>query len=41
MAGQSGAMSRDATLNPQMNNWNHVWIKYCDGNSFTGNSEKP
>jgi hypothetical protein len=34
-------MSRDATLNPQMNNWNHVWIKYCDGNSFTGNSEKP
>ena len=38
MAGQSGAMSRDATLNPQMHNWNHVWIKYCDGNSFTGDN---
>jgi hypothetical protein len=21
-----------------MHNWNHVWIKYCDGNSFTGNN---
>jgi hypothetical protein len=39
MAGQSGAMSRDQALNPQMYNWNHVWIKYCDGNSFTGDNE--
>lgn len=39
MAGQSGAMSRDQSLNPQMHNWNHVWIKYCDGNSFTGDNE--
>ena len=21
-----------------MHNWNHVWLKYCDGNSFTGDN---
>ena len=21
-----------------MHDWNHVWIKYCDGNSFTGDN---
>ena len=36
MAGQSGAMRRDPISNPQMHDWNHVWIMYCDGNSFTG-----
>ena len=36
MEGQSGAMVRNSTTNPQMHDWNHVWIKYCDGNSFTG-----
>lgn len=39
MAGQSGAMNCDAEVNPQMHNWNHVWIKYCDGNSFSGDNE--
>lgn len=39
MAGQSGAMNCDAKVNPQMHNWNHVWIKYCDGNSFSGDNE--
>ena len=38
MAGQSGAMSRDAQKNPMMFTWNHVHIRYCDGNSFTGNN---
>ena len=36
MNGQSGAMRRDTAANPQMHDWNHVLIKYCDGNSFTG-----
>lgn len=38
MQSQSGAMVRNSDSNPQMHNWNHVWIKYCDGNSFTGNN---
>lgn len=28
----------DETVNPMFHNWNMVYIRYCDGTSFTGYS---
>ena len=30
--------STDAKQNPLMYNWNVVYLRYCDGNSFTGSN---
>ena len=29
-------MSTDALLSPGFSDWNSVFVKYCDGSSFTG-----
>lgn len=29
--------SRDAQKNPLLHDWNHVYVRYCDGGYFTGN----
>jgi hypothetical protein len=31
-----GIISDDPTINPDFAAWNHVFIGYCDGGSFTG-----
>merc|ERR1712166_141361 len=33
-----GYFSTDASQNPLMYNWNHVFMRYCDGGSFSGNN---
>ena len=33
-----GFFSMDPSFNPLMYNWNMVYFKYCDGNSFSGNN---
>ncbi|KAG0491640.1 hypothetical protein HPP92_005038 [Vanilla planifolia] len=35
----SGILSDDPNMNPDFFNWNRVKIRYCDGASFTGDSE--
>ncbi|XP_037436333.1 pectin acetylesterase 9-like isoform X1 [Triticum dicoccoides] len=35
----SGLLSNDPAMNPDFYNWNRVKMRYCDGGSFTGNSE--
>ncbi len=32
-------MSTDALLSPGFSDWNSVFVKYCDGSSFTGANE--
>jgi len=34
-----GYFSSDPTINPQMYNWNMVYLMYCDGGSFSGNNQ--
>jgi len=34
-----GYFSTNPTANPLMYNWNSVYLKYCDGGSFSGNNE--
>lgn len=34
-----GYFSTDPKQNPLMYNWNHVYMRYCDGASFSGNNE--
>jgi STAM-binding protein len=34
-------LSNDPSVNPQFANWNMVWMKYCDGNSFAGALSTP
>nr|GMD40961.1 pectin acetylesterase 8-like [Ipomoea batatas] len=36
----SGILSNNPEQNPDFYNWNKVMIRYCDGSSFTGNSQK-
>jgi hypothetical protein len=31
--------SLDPVWNPMMANWNKVFLRYCDGGSFSGNNE--
>ena len=33
-------MSTNQTLNPTMYDWNHVYIEYCDGGSFSGDQQE-
>lgn len=33
-----GYLSQDPDANPMMYNWNSVYLKYCDGGSFSGNN---
>ena len=33
-----GYFSTDASVNPQMHNWNAVFLRYCDGGSFSGSN---
>ena len=35
----SGMLSADASANPVFHNWTLVYVPYCDGASFTGDSE--
>lgn len=35
-----GYFSTDPTQNPLMYNWNKVFMRYCDGGSFSGNNDK-
>lgn len=34
-------LSDDPRANPTLYNWNVVWVKTCDGGSWTGNREQP
>ena len=36
-----GMMRRDCERNPEFCNYNHVYLTYCDGNSFAGNLDAP
>eukprot|EP00929_Paragymnodinium_shiwhaense_P009220 TRINITY_DN113303_c0_g1_i1.p1 TRINITY_DN113303_c0_g1~~TRINITY_DN113303_c0_g1_i1.p1 ORF type:complete len:464 (-),score=47.79 TRINITY_DN113303_c0_g1_i1:219-1436(-) len=36
-----GLLSSDCSLNPDFCNFNRVELRYCDGNSFSGNREEP
>ena len=33
-----GYFSSDPAVNPLMYNWNKVYMRYCDGNSFSGSN---
>jgi len=35
----NGYMSTDQNTNPLSYNWNTIYVKYCDGASFSGNNE--
>uniref|UniRef100_A0A164XA53 Pectin acetylesterase n=1 Tax=Daucus carota subsp. sativus TaxID=79200 RepID=A0A164XA53_DAUCS len=37
----TGLLSDNQQLNPYFYNWNRVFVRYCDGGSFTGNSFDP
>uniref|UniRef100_A0A166G385 Pectin acetylesterase n=1 Tax=Daucus carota subsp. sativus TaxID=79200 RepID=A0A166G385_DAUCS len=37
----TGVVADHPELNPYFYNWNRVFVKYCDGASFTGNSIDP
>ena len=39
--GDNGMISDDATINPDMYNWNKVFINYCDGGSYSGSKVEP
>jgi len=39
MNNDGGYFSESASNNPLMYNWNAVYLKYCDGGSFSGNNE--
>lgn len=34
-----GYFSQDPAINPMMASWNTVYMKYCDGASFSGNND--
>ncbi|KAJ9466999.1 Pectin acetylesterase 8 [Diplonema papillatum] len=36
-----GLMSSNCSVSPVFCNYNHVKMKYCDGNSFAGNADEP
>ncbi|WMV43124.1 hypothetical protein MTR67_036509 [Solanum verrucosum] len=35
----SGMLSNEQKFNPEIYNWNRVFVRYCDGGSFTGDVE--
>ena len=34
-------LSRNATINPSFHNWTMVYLRYCDGSSFSGLATSP
>lgn len=38
---QATYFSTDRTVNPQMYNWNSAFLRYCDGQSFSGANHTP
>ena len=36
-----GPLENDCVKNPELCTYNHVLLKYCDGNSFSGNRDAP
>eukprot|EP00659_Diplonema_papillatum_P010689 gene10689-16445_t len=36
-----GMISQNCTVNPTFCNFNIAYLRYCDGNSFSGNADKP
>lgn len=38
---EPGIFTRDPDANPTAHNWNHVYLPYCDGASFSGNLDQP
>ncbi|CAH9099723.1 unnamed protein product [Cuscuta epithymum] len=36
---EASLLSNDSQENPKFYNWNRVYVPYCDGSSFTGNTE--
>jgi hypothetical protein len=36
-----GILSNSEQVNPDFFNWNRVFVRYCDGGSFSGNSSLP
>ncbi|XP_071730468.1 pectin acetylesterase 8-like isoform X2 [Rutidosis leptorrhynchoides] len=36
----TGILSNQKNLNPNFYNWNRVYMRYCDGSSFTGDVDK-
>ena len=36
-----GIVSDDPEANPDYHTWNHVYARYCDGNSWSGNQAEP
>ena len=34
-------LSRNATINPSFHNWTMVYVRYCDGSSFSGLATSP
>lgn len=41
VSGMEGIMSSDCGINPDLCSFNRVYMKYCDGNSFSGNRHEP
>ena len=41
MSPVGGYFSQDPAVNPMMHNWNMVYLRYCDGGSFTGDKSTP
>jgi hypothetical protein len=38
---KNGELSADKRVNPMMHDWNHVYLNYCDGGSFSGRNVTP
>ena len=38
---KGGIVDPDPEKNPNFHSWNHVWVPYCDGTSWSGNRVKP
>merc|ERR1719469_60068 len=39
--GAHGLFSNSSTVNPDFHNWNKVYVRYCDGASFSGDVASP
>ena len=38
---QENGMWRDVAQNPLMHNWNHIYVRYCDGAYYSGDRLEP
>ena len=41
LSSKGGIVDPDPLLNPNFHSWNHVWVPYCDGTSWSGNRIDP